>query len=110
MFYLYGENTGNLPTNENHLVFKFDRDDCHILFSVSQQGKAASCHFSSDHEGLRHLKEAINEWCDFCFYMFDWCEMILAKVNIDSIERLLLKLNFIKIASCDDVKAYVRAL
>jgi hypothetical protein len=42
--------------------------------------------------------------------MFDWCEMILAKVNIDSIERLLLKLNFIKIASCDDVKAYVRAL
>ena len=55
-FQPYAGDLMGLTTNENHLVFRWNRDDCKVLFSASRRGNAASCHFASDKRGLRHIK------------------------------------------------------
>jgi len=97
-----------LCTNDNYLVFRWDHPECKILFSVSQRGKAANCHFASDKAGLRFLKEAIGEFCEFVFWIFDWCTMVMAIVERDSVARLCEKSGFQHVIDVEDNKIYVR--
>jgi hypothetical protein len=97
-----------LPTSENHINFRWLNDDCIILFSVCQQGEAASCHFSSDRKGLRRLREAINQFVEFVFWLFDWCEMIIAKVLKRSVCKLLEDCCFSFVAKFGNVSIYER--
>lgn len=100
-----------LPTNEYHVHYKWDREDCNILFSATQQGRAMSCHVASDKEGLRKLKQAINEFCEFVFGRYTWCKMILAKVdkvNKASIKRILLKVDFEQLLETEDMIVLIR--
>ena len=102
-FKLYYSDTGALPTNEHYLNFKYLDPSCHILFSVCQQGeKAVRVHFSSDKKGLRPLKEVINNFCEFIFDIFPWCEIIIAVVQKESVERIAQKCGFDKI---ENIKA-----
>lgn len=97
-----------LAYNENYLVFKWVNDDCKILFSVSRRGNAASCHFSSDKPGLRRLRQAISEFCDFIFYLFDWCTMVLAFIERPSVCRIVKRLGFSEVAGNGNTKVYAR--
>ena len=47
--------------NENHVAVERIGKG-RILFSMTQHGKALSCHFASDKEGLREIKQAIEEF------------------------------------------------
>lgn len=105
-FISYSGDTGELPTNNNHFVFKWVKGN--ILFSVSRKGNAASCHFSSDKSNLRLLKDAINEFVEFCYLIFPWCEMVLAIVGPNSIGRLITKCGFNKIAYNDKCNVFLR--
>ena len=64
-FISFSGDSGDLPTTDNHFVFK--HIDHNILFSVARKGNAASCHFKSDKKSLRFLKQAINEFVEFCY-------------------------------------------
>lgn len=86
-----------LPTDKNHINFLWKEKGCKVLFSVTRQGNGASCHFASDKAGMVKIKQAINEFCDFVFWMFDWCELILAKIEIKKIKTLVKKCGFKKI-------------
>jgi hypothetical protein len=77
-FRLFVGDTGALPTNRNYVVFKWAEPDTHVLFSVSQQGKGLRVHFTADKKSLRKLKQAVYEFCDFCFKFFWYSEMIFA--------------------------------
>ncbi len=105
-FISFSGDCGDLPTNDNHFVFRHVEHN--ILFSVSRKGNAASCHFKSDKKGLRFLKRAINDFVDFCYQLFPWCEMILAIIGKDSIGRLISKCGFQKIAYNDKCLVYLR--
>ena len=96
-----------LPTSENHLNFRWSEPDCKVLFSTCRQGNAASCHFASDKRGIFKIKRAINEFCEFVFWLFDWCEMIMAKVKSEKIERLLKRCGFKKIFN-GKINVYIR--
>lgn len=101
--------TYNLATNENHLVFRWIDNSCLILFSVCKKGDSASCHFYSNKPGLRKLKRAINDFCEFLFYSFDWCKIILANTFKSSgVGRLISKVGFIPAAESKDTILYVR--
>ena len=105
----YSGDLMGLPTNENHMVFRWNRQDCKVLFSASRRGNAASCHFASDKRGLRHIKEAVDGFVRFAFWLFDWCEMVLAQVGRASVGRLIEKTGFIPVAEIDDTTVYMRA-
>lgn len=98
-----------LPTNENHLVIKWITEkDCKILFSLVQHGKAISGHFASDKKGLRFLKEAIKEFCEFVF-SDNHIEVILAKVIKPSVGRFISQCGFEKVFTDDNnVEVYAR--
>lgn len=97
-----------LLVDENHMVFQWLRYDCKILFSVSRRGNAASCHFASDKAGLRLLREAMNSFAEYVFWLFDWCTMILAQVERPSVGRLIKTIGFLEVAQADDVIVYAR--
>lgn len=96
-----------LPTDENHLVFRWIGPG-KVLFSVAQKGLAASCHFASDKKGLRHLKQACDEFVKFVFFLFDWCKMVIAHVGKESIGRLIMKIGFVPLGDSDHGTVYVR--
>ena len=110
-FKIHKGSVGKLPTSKDHLNFKW-LGKGHILFSVARQGNAASCHFASDKKGLRHIKQAINEWCDFIRDLFDWCKMIIAKVynSKSGVINILKKCNFLKVWGNDTLSVYMRNL
>ena len=105
---IYIGDTGNLLTSDNHLNFRWRQPDCNILFSVTQQGNAAVSHFTSDKSGLRRLKEAVNDWCEFCFYLFEWCEMVIGVIEKPSVTRLAEKCGFKYVVSFGKQKIYAR--
>ena len=98
-----------LPTNENHLVFKWINPACKMLFSMTRQGNAASCHFASDKRGMLKIRTVINLFCEFIFDNFDWCKMILAKVELKKIGRIIERCGFKKINEINEINIYMRA-
>lgn len=107
-FSLYIGDTGDLRTSDNHLNFRWNNPDCNILFSATQQGNAVVSHLSSDKPGLRKLEQALNDWCDFCFYLFDKCEMIIGVIERRSIRKLAERCCFKLVASFGNKKVYAR--
>jgi hypothetical protein len=107
-FYEYEGDLMGLPTDDNHLIFRWLEPGCKILFSIARLGDGASCHFASDKAGMRKLKQAVDEFCKFLFRKYDWCTMVLAKVNIDSVGRLIKKCDFQVVVTVDGVTAYAR--
>lgn len=79
-----------------------------ILFSFTKKGYALSCHFASDKAGLRHIKSAINDFCEWAFWAFEWCQMILANVKKPSVERIVKKCGFTHVIDHDGHKIYMR--
>jgi len=108
-FKVYAGDLIGLPTNEKHLNFRWNTSDCKILFSMSRQGNAASCHFASDKSGKENIIKAINEFVAFVFENFYWCNMILAKIKLNKIEQIVKQCNFIWALSTKDYELYVRS-
>jgi hypothetical protein len=108
LFEPYSGDLIGLPTSENHLVFRWAEPGCKVLFSITQHGKSASCHFASDKRGLRHLKRAFNEFCEFVFDQYEWCKMIIAKIDRKSVCKLVEKCGFALVLERSNKYIYVR--
>jgi hypothetical protein len=106
-FVQYSGDLMDLEANETHLVFRW-MGPGKILFSVSRRGNAASCHFASNNAGLRYIKEAIDAFVKFVFWIFDWCTMVLAQVEKPSVGRLIKKVGFMPIGKSDNITVYAR--
>lgn len=107
-FIPYLGDTGQLLTSSYYMNFKWVESDCNILFSATRQGNAITAHFTSDKAGLRRLEQAVNEWCDFCFWLFDWCEMIIGIIERNSVCKLAERCKFEQVASFGKTKIYIR--
>jgi len=106
----YTKDTGDLRTSENYLNWRWINPDCNIIFSVTRQGNSAVCHFTSDKVGLRKLEQAVNDWCEFCFWLFDWCTMIIGIIEKPSVKRLAEKCGFDYVISFGNKTIYARRL
>lgn len=104
----YSGNLMGLPITDDHLVYRWVRDDCKVLFSVTRLGDAVSCHFASDKAGLRHIKKAIDEWCQFVFETLNWCTMVIAQIVKPSVARLVEKCGFNPVGEVDGILIYAR--
>lgn len=82
-----------------------------IIFSFAQRGQAMSAHFSANKKGLRHIKEAINDFCKWIFDICEWCKMILAVIKIkkNSVVRLVKKCGFSHVIDAKGHTIYARA-
>jgi hypothetical protein len=109
MFYQpVNEDLLGLPCNGDYLIYRWDRPDCRVYFSVAQKGYAMTAHFSSDKAGLRRLKTAIPLFCNYIFKHFNWCQMIFAIIGPRSIARLCEQCNFEHLLTNDRATVMVR--
>lgn len=97
-----------LPTNDDHLVFRWNNPDCKVLFSVTRLGDVASCHFASDKAGLRSLAKAIDEFVLYVFCLLDWCTMVIAQTTRPSVGRLIRKCGFVEAGVINDITVFER--
>lgn len=104
---LTGSNLG-VPKDENHLLSEWRGHGKRVVFSYAQMGKAMSAHFAAEPDSLRYLKESIEEFCEWVFFAFPWCRMILAFTGPKSIGRLCKKCGFEMLLSVDEAEIYVR--
>jgi hypothetical protein len=96
-FLPYSGDLMNLTVNKHYIIFRWVEPDCKVLFSICKQGNGAPCHFASDKKGMFKIRRAINEWCEFVFWLFDWCKMIIAKVILPKVGHILERCGFKKI-------------
>lgn len=104
----YHGDIGELYAGENYLVFRW-KGPGKILASASRRGDASCAHLACDREGLRHLKQAVSDFVDFVFWLFDWCKMVIAQITRPSVERMVKKCGFMFIGEdAKGVKVYAR--
>lgn len=103
-------NKNGLIHNQNHVVYRWDRNDCNVYFSVTKLDNVISAHFSSDKEGLKLMKDAIEECFEFLMDEYKWCEKIAGLVKRESVGRLIEKCGFVKKAYNEeqDIHIYER--
>jgi len=94
-----------LARDEAHDVYRWGGEGT-ILFSITQMGSVVSAHFASDKTGLRHVKPAIKEFCDFVFNACEWCEMITANIDTPSVKRIVEKCGFKYLATAQGLDIY----
>jgi hypothetical protein len=97
-----------LSVNEHYLIFRWIEPDCKVLFSVCRLGDAANIHLASDKKGLRKLRQASNDFCEFVFWLFDWAKMILCKITVKSVEKIAKDCGFVQIAKRNNVTVFMR--
>lgn len=85
-----------------------DDDGHRIVFSFARLGNGMTIHFGCKFQSVRFLKDAINEFCEWLFYAYEWCEMIFGLIGRPSIERLLKKCNFQFLTTRTPFEIYVR--
>ena len=107
-FFPYTGDLIGLPTSKNHLNFKWNKQDCKILFSVAKQGKAVSIHIASDKRGIFKIRTASREFCNFVFDIFPWCKMIIAKIDIPVFEKIAFSCGFEKLLTIGNRSAYIK--
>lgn len=97
-----------LPTNENHLNFRWTEPDCKVLFSITRHGNGASCHVASDKSGMKKINNAIKSFCEFVFKTFEWCRMIISIIRIKKIRKIVRDCGFAWILSNRKQAVYIR--
>lgn len=80
-----------------------------IIFSFAQRGQAMSAHFASDKAGLRHLKTAIDDFCQWVFESLDDIDMVLAIMTLPSVVRLVQRCGFLYVLTDEDREIYARS-
>lgn len=107
MFAIIGLDGIDVAKNGNHLGAKW-LGKGNIVASYTRMGNAISAHFCSDKEGLRGVKNAINDFCVWVFDKYLWCRMVLAMITMPSVERIVKKCGFKLVAHTDEGQVYVR--
>ena len=104
-----GDDYQGLGYDENHEVYQW-LGPGKILFSATRKGNAISAHFSSNKQGLRSVKIAINEFSQFIFDVFDWCKMIMGIIDAPSVGRIVEKCGYIHSVNIDKTGSKVYLL
>ena len=92
--------------DENHAVFRWS--EARVFFSCCEKGDGLSAHFSTDRDGIRHIRQAIDEFCAWAFESMPWCRMIFACIVRKSVARLVVKCGFSFLEMRDGLQIYVR--
>ncbi len=104
---LSGSDLG-VTRDENYRVCEWAENGKRVVFSYARKGNGIAAHFACGKDSLRSVKTAINAFCDWAFWAYDWCRMIFAFIAVPSVERIVQKCGFHKLADVDKGVVYVR--
>ena len=83
-----------LVKSEKCRVYEWSDNGQKVYFSASRKGSALLIHLAAEKRNWLRLRDALNEFCDKMFFVYDWCKMIMAQVEKRSVINLALKCGF----------------
>jgi hypothetical protein len=98
----------NAPRIPECQMVEWNEGSCRVVFSYARQGNAISGHFACQKQSIRRLKDAINDFCEWAFWAYDWCRMVFAVTARSSIERLIRKCGFMYLANTNEYRIWMR--
>lgn len=96
----------NVPRDDNHLIFEWNKDGSRVVFSVTEVGDSLNCHYAAEKHSLRKMKEAVVDMEAWLFDQYKWCKMITAYVLLPSVGRMLKKLGYFAFGQNDKGVVY----
>ena len=90
-----------LVINSNHRVYEWSKNGYRVYFSATRHGDAMSIHLAANRESRRCLRIAVNDFCDYIFDQFKWCEVILGAIVPASVVNLAKKCGFTYLADVE---------
>lgn len=97
-----------VPVIPECLVVEWTQDGKRVVFSFAQMGKGITMHFAAQTQSLRVLKQAVNDFVEWLFWAYDWCEMVFGVIGRRSIEKLMIKCGFTRLGEQHGYQIYVR--
>ena len=79
-----------------------------VVFSYARQGNGITIHLAAKRDSLYCLEAALNDFCEWLFWAYEWCEMIFGIIGRKSLERLAMKCGFVWLTRTPDYEIYVR--
>lgn len=105
--FLHGDDL-NVPKIKECILVEWTENHKRVVFSFAKLGKGITVHFACKQESLRELKTAINDFCEWAFWAFAWCECVFAISGKKSINRIAQKCGFNYLAVLENYQVYMR--
>ena len=99
------EDMGALYWEPKYQVWRWTKG--RIYASLTREGDAIFCHFSAL-DSVKHMKEAVNDFCALAFELLPWCTMIMGCIKLESVVRLVKKCGFVHVIDTCGLKIYAR--
>ena len=109
----YPDDLMGVPHDKDCSFLQWSKGDAKVVFSYKAKGTQSDfvldCHFAANKKALRHIRQAINEFCSIMFE-HDRCLAICAAVKRSSVERLVKKCGFTKfgVSTGENINVYAR--
>lgn len=105
---LTGSDLG-VPQIPECFVVEWAEDGKRVVFSFARQGNGITIHLAAGKDALRHLEAALNDFCEWTFWAYSWCEMIFGMIERKSLGRLAKKCGFSYLTNMNELEIYVRS-
>jgi len=83
-----------LIKSEKCRVYEWSDNGEKVYFAAARKGNALMIHLAAEKRNWLRLRDALNEFCQKMFFVYDWCKMIIAQVGKRSVINLALKCGF----------------
>jgi hypothetical protein len=90
-----------LAINSNHRVYEWSNNGYTVYFSATSHGDAMAIHLAANSDSRRCLRLAVNEFCEYIFDQYKWCDVILGAIVSASVVNLAKKCGFTYVADVE---------
>ena len=84
--------------SDNYRVYEWSKNGYRVYFSAARQGNAMPIHIAAPRDSRRCLRVAANEFCEYLFREYDWCDVVIGAITDTSVVNLASKCGFVHIS------------
>jgi hypothetical protein len=87
-----------LHIGDAYRVYEWSKNGYQVFFSATSHDNTIAIHLAAPQDSKRCLRLAVNEFVDYLFNEFEWCEVVMGAVVPVSVVNLAKKCGFIHLA------------
>lgn len=83
-----------LYATDNHILLEWSDGERQVYFSAAQQGQAMTVHIAAKGKNKLALREAVEDFIDYIFTNYTWCDVVIGAITKPSVVNLANKCGF----------------
>lgn len=87
-----------LYIGDAYRVYEWSKNGYTVYFSATTLGKALSIHLAAPVDSRRCLRQAVNDYIEYLFDTYEWCDVVIGAIVPTSVVNLAKKCGFIHMA------------